>query len=163
MRRHMSERPSQEAIKRTRLSLAIIVVLYCLYVVSLNFLASDRVRLRVETVSAAEYCRKTMGRRSRIEKSLHPRSVVECGDVITDKGQFLLPRTKLHWFDLQLKTSIFDSPRAKLFETLTPGCRYEVKIVGWGSAYKRRHNKRPAVSNRVNHRISRIYAELGCD
>lgn len=110
--------------------------------------------IRVEENDAARFCRTYT---PRLTGLLYPQDRSEvpkhgylgyCGAILTDRGFYLLPEDK---YPVRL-----DTARDVLDDALRPGCRFRVRIVGYGGKFR----DRPVVP--VRQRISRIIEPLGC-
>lgn len=147
----MRPHPSRKKLAVIGLSISLVLGIGALHQV---LFFSHEIELTVTKNDAAEYCRR--GRRF-ISGGTSRNSVPErpfsgyCGAIETDRGHYKLPDDK---YGFTLHQSRQDLDRA-----LVEGCRFRVRIVGYGGVFEPGDTPRYPIVQM----ISRILEPLGCE
>ncbi len=117
-----------------------------------------KTEIAVEKVAAARSCRSHRPRRTVLFNRPRERSgetdvqMTFCGVILTDGGIYLLPDSA------DVITTLADQRREDIYDSLSSGCRYLVRIRGGGPRVTA--GDKPIVPPRQT--ISRVVADLGC-
>ena len=110
--------------------------------------------IRVASNDAPSFCRT---HRTRLVGLIYPKKrsaapergfLGYCGAILTDRGYYGLPEDRY--------PDAFNMPRAELDDTLREGCRFRVRIVGYGGRFQDGDKPRVPVSQHISHVLERL-------